>query len=144
MKMIDLKYYSCFQKNLVEAFQDRKIPALSHHLCLLPASGGKRRRNGQSAVHRSVTICRCNPTKLKKLNSIVWHADRRVEGIRKDMQSFLLFRTGKSQLCHTLCVYCQLPVEKGGAMGKALYIDTEGTFRPERIADVAKRYQMKG
>jgi len=38
------------------------------------------------------------------------------------------FRTGKSQLCHTLAVTCQLPIEMGGGEGKCLYIDTEGTF----------------
>ena len=41
------------------------------------------------------------------------------------------FRTGKTQLCHTLCIMCQLPVSNGGGEGKALFIDTEGTFRPE-------------
>jgi len=41
------------------------------------------------------------------------------------------FRTGKTQLCHTLCVTCQLPVKDGGGAGMAMYIDTEGTFRPE-------------
>ena len=41
------------------------------------------------------------------------------------------FRTGKSQLCHTLAVTCQLPIDNGGAEGKCLYIDTEGTFRWE-------------
>merc|ERR1712124_79861 len=25
------------------------------------------------------------------------------------------FRTGKTQLCHTLCVTCQLPLDQGGA-----------------------------
>jgi DNA repair protein RAD51 len=39
------------------------------------------------------------------------------------------FRTGKSQLCHTLAVTCQLPFDMGGGEGKCLYIDTEGTFR---------------
>ncbi|XP_023348811.1 DNA repair protein RAD51 homolog A, partial [Eurytemora carolleeae] len=38
-------------------------------------------------------------------------------------------RTGKSQLCHTLAVTCQIPIDNGGAEGKCLYIDTEGTFR---------------
>lgn len=45
------------------------------------------------------------------------------------------YRTGKTQLCHTLCVICQLPIEQGGGEGKAMYIDTEGTFRPERRSD---------
>jgi DNA repair protein RAD51 len=39
------------------------------------------------------------------------------------------FRTGKSQLCHTLAVTCQLPFDMGGGEGKCLFIDTEGTFR---------------
>ncbi|MCK4238931.1 MAG: hypothetical protein KAX33_07415, partial [Candidatus Lokiarchaeota archaeon] len=43
------------------------------------------------------------------------------------------YRTGKTQIMHQLCVNVQLPEEKGGLSGKALYIDTEGTFRPERI-----------
>lgn len=28
----------------------------------------------------------------------------------------------------------------GGAEGKVAYIDTEGTFRPERIAQIAERF----
>lgn len=52
------------------------------------------------------------------------------------------FRTGKSQLCHTLSVICQLPIEMGGAEGKSMYIDTEGTFRPERLLDIAPRFGM--
>lgn len=52
------------------------------------------------------------------------------------------FRTGKTQLCHTLCVTCQLPFEQGGGQGKALYIDTEGTFRPNRLISIAERYGM--
>lgn len=54
------------------------------------------------------------------------------------------FRTGKTQLCHTLCVTCQLPLDQGGAEGKALYIDTEGTFRPERLIQIAARYGLNG
>ena len=54
------------------------------------------------------------------------------------------FRTGKSQLCHTLAVACQLPIELGGVEGKAMYIDTEGTFRPERLVDIAARFHMAG
>ncbi|KAF0268650.1 DNA repair protein HuRAD51 [Hanseniaspora uvarum DSM 2768] len=52
------------------------------------------------------------------------------------------FRTGKSQLCHTLAITCQLPLNYGGAEGKCLYIDTEGTFRPERLTEIAKRYDI--
>ncbi|XP_078590111.1 DNA repair protein RAD51 homolog 1 isoform X1 [Branchiostoma floridae x Branchiostoma japonicum] len=54
------------------------------------------------------------------------------------------FRTGKTQLCHTLAVTCQLPVDQGGGEGKCLYIDTEGTFRPERLIAVAERFNLSG
>ena len=49
------------------------------------------------------------------------------------------YRCGKTQFCHTLCVTCQLPVDMGGGEGKALYIDTEGTFRPQRLVQIAER-----
>ncbi|XP_030415344.1 DNA repair protein RAD51 homolog 1 isoform X2 [Gopherus flavomarginatus] len=52
------------------------------------------------------------------------------------------FRTGKTQLCHTLAVTCQLPIDRGGGEGKAMYIDTESTFRPERLLAVAERYAL--
>jgi len=48
------------------------------------------------------------------------------------------FGSGKSQLAHQLCVNVQLPREKGGLDGHAVYIDTENTFRPERILHMAK------
>jgi DNA repair protein RAD51 len=52
------------------------------------------------------------------------------------------FRTGKTQIAHTLAVTCQLPISKGGGEGKCLYIDTEGTFRPERLTAIAERFGM--
>ncbi|CAA0842155.1 DNA repair protein RAD51 homolog 1 [Striga hermonthica] len=54
------------------------------------------------------------------------------------------FRSGKTQLCHTLCVTCQLPLDQGGGMGKAMYIDAEGTFRPQRLLQIADRFGMNG
>jgi len=54
------------------------------------------------------------------------------------------FRTGKTQLCLTLAVTCQLPIDHGGGEGKCLYIDTEGTFRPERLLAVAERFGLSG
>ena len=52
------------------------------------------------------------------------------------------FRTGKTQIMHQLCVNVQLPREKGGLEGNALYIDTEGTFRPERIIQMAEAHDL--
>ena len=48
------------------------------------------------------------------------------------------FSSGKSQIAFQLAVNVQIPKEKGGMSGAALFIDTEGTFRPERIAEIAK------
>ena len=48
------------------------------------------------------------------------------------------YGTGKSQICMQLCVTAQQPPEQGGLGGKVLFIDTEGTFAPQRINDVAK------
>jgi len=48
------------------------------------------------------------------------------------------FGSGKSQMCHQLCVNVQLPQERGGLSGGALYIDTENTFRTERIIKMAQ------
>lgn len=43
-----------------------------------------------------------------------------------------------TQICHQLSVNVQLPVEKGGLDGKAMYIDSEGTFRWERVEAMAR------
>ncbi|RLG89116.1 MAG: DNA repair and recombination protein RadA [Thermoprotei archaeon] len=48
------------------------------------------------------------------------------------------YGTGKTQLCHQLVVNVQLPVEKGGLSARAVYIDSEGTFRWERIESMAR------
>ncbi|MCS7120743.1 MAG: DNA repair and recombination protein RadA [Nitrososphaerota archaeon] len=48
------------------------------------------------------------------------------------------YGSGKSQIAHQLCVNVQLPTEKGGLNGGALYVDTENTFRTERIAQMAR------
>ncbi|KAK6029484.1 Rad51 [Ostertagia ostertagi] len=53
------------------------------------------------------------------------------------------YRTGKSQICHSLAVICQLPVSMGGGEGKCMWIDTEGTFRPERLVPIAERFNMQ-
>jgi DNA repair protein RadA len=52
------------------------------------------------------------------------------------------YRTGKTQIAHQLCVNVQLPYERGGLEGNALYIDTEGTFRPERIIQMASALDL--
>jgi len=48
------------------------------------------------------------------------------------------YGSGKTQVCHQLSVNVQLPYERGGLLGRAVYIDTEGTFRWERIEAMAR------
>ncbi|EDW39311.1 GL13479 [Drosophila persimilis] len=52
------------------------------------------------------------------------------------------FRCGKTQICHTLAVTCQLPISQKGGEGKCLYIDTESTFRTERLSAIAQRFKL--
>lgn len=47
-----------------------------------------------------------------------------------------------SRLCHTAAVTAQLPSNMGGGNGKVIWIDTEGTFRPNRIVSVAERFEV--
>lgn len=47
------------------------------------------------------------------------------------------FGSGKTQMAHQVCVNVTLPPEEGGLNGKAIYIDTENTFRPKRIESMA-------
>ncbi|MFH0859689.1 MAG: DNA repair and recombination protein RadA [Candidatus Altiarchaeota archaeon] len=51
---------------------------------------------------------------------------------------FGMYGSGKTQIAHQLAVNIQLPRAKGGLEGNAIYIDTENTFRPERIQQMAK------
>ncbi|MFQ5978999.1 MAG: DNA repair and recombination protein RadA [Candidatus Heimdallarchaeota archaeon] len=58
------------------------------------------------------------------------------------------FRTGKTQVAHQLCVTAQLPKEHGGLRTEdgspvqVIYIDSEGTFRPERIVAMTERWDV--
>ena len=53
-------------------------------------------------------------------------------------EAFGQFGSGKTQLGFQLAVNVQLPKEKGGLEGNCLFIDTENTFRPQRIAQMAE------
>jgi DNA repair protein RadA len=48
------------------------------------------------------------------------------------------YGSGKTQICFTISVLAQLPVEQGGFGAKVCVIDTEGTFLPERIKQIAE------
>ncbi len=53
-------------------------------------------------------------------------------------ECFGQYGSSKTQIANALAVNVQLSAEKGGADGMAVYIDGEGTFRPERIRQLAK------
>ncbi len=57
---------------------------------------------------------------------------------RSITEAFGAYGSGKTQLGLTLAVNVQFPLEKGGANGKCVFIDTEGTFRPARIKQIAE------
>ena len=52
------------------------------------------------------------------------------------------FGSGKTQIAHQLCVMVQLPKDQGGMGAHAFYIDTENTFRPERIVQMAENLKL--
>ena len=52
------------------------------------------------------------------------------------------FGSSKTQIAHQLCVTVQLPVDQGGLNNEAFFIDTENTFRPERIIQMAEALEL--
>ncbi len=57
-------------------------------------------------------------------------------------EAFGAFGSGKTQLAFQLSVNVQMPKEKGGLNGRCLFIDTEGTFRPDRIMQIAEANEL--
>jgi DNA repair protein RadA len=57
-------------------------------------------------------------------------------------ESYGRFASGKTQVGFQIAVNAQLPRGKGGLDGSVLFLDTEGTFRPERIESIAKAAGM--
>ena len=82
---------------------------------------------------------------IRKLTTGCSSLDRLLEGgveTQSLTEFYGEFGSGKSQICHQLCVTVQLPVSQGGLNGKALFIDTEATFRPERLIQIAPRFGL--
>lgn len=52
------------------------------------------------------------------------------------------FKSGKTNLAHTLAVSIQLPKNKGGLGASVAYIDTENTFSKDKIKRIAKRFEV--
>ena len=104
------------------------------------------------AARKSIAITFVRGDELVKLRSSVRHLttgcsslDRLLGGgieTQTITEFYGEFGTGKSQICQQLCVTVQLPYERGGLEGGALYIDTENTFRPERIMQIAPFFNL--
>ena len=80
---------------------------------------------------------------IKALDALTTIEELNVAGVRlgETIEMFGPFRSGKSQICHQLCVTVQLPIELGGVGKKAVFIDTEGTFSPSRIKAIHTKLQ---
>lgn len=52
------------------------------------------------------------------------------------------YGSSKTQIAHQLCVSVQLPLDQGGLNSHAFFIDTENTFRPERIVQMANAFEL--
>lgn len=52
------------------------------------------------------------------------------------------FGSGKTQMCFQLAVNATMSTDKGGLDGEVVVIDTENTFRPERIAQIASALDL--
>jgi len=52
------------------------------------------------------------------------------------------FKSGKTNLAHTIAVTIQLPKKQGGLGSTVAYIDTENTFAKEKIKRIAKRFGL--
>jgi len=52
------------------------------------------------------------------------------------------YGSGKTQIIHQLCVNVNRSEEEEGLEGHTVYIDTENTFRPERIIQMAMAYDL--
>lgn len=104
------------------------------------------------AARKSIAITFVRGDELVKLRSSVRHLTTGCSSLDNllgggiETQSITEFYgefgTGKSQICQQLCVTVQLPYERGGLDGGALYIDTENTFRPERIMQIAPHFNL--
>ncbi|CAA6659283.1 unnamed protein product [Spirodela intermedia] len=100
----------------------------------------------------SLGVYKCQPAPRQRLEIIqITSGSRELDSILEGgietgsiTEIYGEFRSGKTQLCHTLCVTCQLPLDQGGGEGKALYIDAEGTFRPQRLLQIADRFGLNG
>ena len=80
---------------------------------------------------------------VQKLSSMVQSIDDLLAGgfeTQSLVEVYGEFGSGKTR--HQLAVNCTMPIEQGGLDGDVFYIDTEDTFRPERITQMARGHGL--
>ncbi|PWR75590.1 DNA repair and recombination protein RadA [Methanospirillum stamsii] len=85
--------------------------------------------------------------KVKKLRTLVPEVDDLMGGgfeTQAITEMYGEFGSGKSQIVHQMSVNVQLPEELGGLGGSVIYVDTENTFRPERIEQMVRGLEIEG
>ncbi|MBS7653466.1 MAG: DNA repair and recombination protein RadA [Candidatus Bathyarchaeia archaeon] len=89
-------------------------------------------KTAQEYYERRKSMRRCT-TGCKKLDEILGG------GIETQALTELIgeYGSGKTQICMMLSITAQLPYDKGGLEGRVAFIDTEGTFMPERVYQIA-------
>jgi len=88
---------------------------------------------------RRKSLLRCT-TGSKKVDEILGG------GVETQAMTELIgdYGVGKTQICMVLSVTAQLPREQGGLEGNVIYMDTEGTFSPERVHQIASKRGFDG
>lgn len=94
-------------------------------------------KTGWEIYEKRLTIERI-PTNSEKLNELLGG------GVETQAltEFFGRFSSGKSQVGFQISVQAQLPKERGGLEGKVVFIDTESTFRPDRIKQIAESLEF--
>ncbi|MGH9964867.1 MAG: DNA repair and recombination protein RadA [Nitrososphaeraceae archaeon] len=89
--------------------------------------------SAKSLLEKRKSILRCS-TGSKSLDELL------IGGIETQAltEFYGEFGSGKSQVCFTLCAMAKQTITEGGLDGGVIYIDTEGTFRPERLNQIAR------
>ncbi|XP_060535292.1 meiotic recombination protein DMC1/LIM15 homolog [Cylas formicarius] len=127
----------CIRKKLLSIpnFNDAKIDKIKEACCKIASNSG---------FMTALEVCD-QRKQIFKLSTGSSNFDHLLGGGIESMaitEVFGEFRTGKTQLSHTLCITAQMPGPNGYIGGKVVFIDTEHTFRPERLRTIAERFDL--
>ncbi|RZC37470.1 meiotic recombination protein DMC1/LIM15 -like [Asbolus verrucosus] len=118
----------------IKDFDERKVDQIQEACCKISLNNGFMTALEVSEERKQVF----------KLSTGSSNLDKLLGGGIESMAVTEVFgesRTGKTQIAHTLCVTAQIP-STGYSGGKVMFIDTEHTFRPERIRHIAHRFEL--